>query len=218
MFSLPGSHPQSWFLNLILNEQQKTAYFIFLNAFLLLCSSSDFLYGLRVHRLEKCVFIWASHQRVTVLSQWSWKSWDSAYSKNSQDASRWPPNVQSSNWLIQSKRLVLTLCSDVSDMGHRRTAPLQEHVGALLSRGQRYRVSYRRSARTPGKSSAGTFHNVSVLFLQLHGGCSRHRENRRFQKWITQPFRETTTTRNSCEKCLIFGVKHDVSLITKGFW
>lgn len=37
--------------------------------------------------------------------------------------------------------LMTVFCSLASDMGHRWTAPLQKHVGALLQRSQRYCVS-----------------------------------------------------------------------------
>lgn len=111
-----------------------------------------------------------------------------------------------------------------SDMGHRWTASVQKHVGALLSRGQCYRVSlwanrwpcsqWMWSHKAPApvlKWHRQTFRRsllTSPTLLQLHGGCSRQGEDRSFKKWTPQSFRKTAVTRNSSK---IFLQKRDFS-------
>lgn len=72
------------------------------------------------------------------------------------------------------------LCGLSVAVGHRRPASLQEHVGALLSRSQRYRVSFLNCGLRPlNGSSAGSKHDVnetefvqrSALTLPSEGFC-----------------------------------------------
>lgn len=87
-----------------------------------------------------------------------------------------------------------------ADMGHRWPAPLQKHVGALLQRSQRYRVSVRVCVICQKAEHSGVCPvSVNPFSLQVHGGRGRSRQDRSFKQRTPQPVRQTTAPGNPCK-------------------
>ncbi len=101
-----------------------------------------------------------------------------------------------------------TLCCDtwmmfVVVVGHRRAAALQEHVGAILSRRQRYSVSIFIISWCLVMSRVRNGSHACVCVVQVHGWCGRSGEDRGVEERAAQLVRQTTAAGNPSESDVI---------------